>query len=118
MYYSNEDGSVGVWIYNSRDGVTPFICFKDGIELQHRYWNKDLQQPNYKPKAGDLVWRDIIRSEVEDVMRHRIEKHPEYLFGRDIEEMVRSAGDDAENNGSPCLAVVDEAGQFIKYESK
>ncbi|MCF2487482.1 hypothetical protein [Dyadobacter sp. CY347] len=51
---------ISVVIYNSRDGVTPFVFQSKefGVELQHVNWRADVYDPNYKPKTGDLIWRD------------------------------------------------------------
>ena len=47
-----------VIIWNSRDGVTPFIFFDEtlGMEFQHSDFKSDLYAPDYKPVKGDLIW--------------------------------------------------------------
>ena len=118
MYYSSKDGTIGRWIYNSRDGVTPFICYMDGVELTHGQWNKDLRAPNYQPKTGDLVWRDMTREEGEEVMKLRIENAPPPY--NEVEEdrkaeMIKQNGEECVERGEPCLAIVDESGQYPRY---
>jgi len=58
--------SVSLTIWNSRDGVTPFIMVvkEIGMELQHVNWQGDVYDPLYKPKKGDLIWRDVTDEEV------------------------------------------------------
>jgi hypothetical protein len=114
MYYSSEDGTIGIWIFNSRDGVTPFMLKYGGVELRHSHWQKDLQQPEYKPKAGDLVWRTLTPQEAEDKTIRNIENHPEMLNMFDKQKWIDDARKDAEIMKHPCLAKVDEKGEFIK----
>jgi hypothetical protein len=54
-------GQIMIKIWNSRDGVTPFITYNKefGIKLQHINWQEDVCEPFYKPKKGDLIWRDL-----------------------------------------------------------
>ena len=60
MRYHGKKGlnEITLVIWNSRDGVTPFMtyCKEYGIELQHINWQNDLYMPDYKPKKGDLIW--------------------------------------------------------------
>lgn len=60
MRYHGKKGlnEITLVIWNSRDGVTPFITFSKeyGIQLQHINWQNDLYMPDYKPKKGDLIW--------------------------------------------------------------
>lgn len=51
-------------IWNSRDGVTPFMlqCQADSDcdgSMQHREWQRDLYDPDYRLKEGNLYWRDM-----------------------------------------------------------
>lgn len=57
-YGRNGYNEIRLVIWNSRDGVTPFItyCKEYGIELKHINWQNDLYMPDYKPKKGDLIW--------------------------------------------------------------
>lgn len=68
MYYQgkSEVGAITVRIWNSRDGVTPFYYISEefGIELQHVAWQNDKYDPSYKPKKGDLIWRDYTDEEI------------------------------------------------------
>lgn len=57
-YQSNVTGLVE-WIWNSRDGVTPFgLIGKDGTEAQHVDWHEDLYCPNYVPAVGTRIFAD------------------------------------------------------------
>lgn len=118
MYYSNDDETVGYWIYNSRDGVTPFSTQIGDAQLQHRHWNKDLHAPNYKPKPGDLVWRTLTRQEAEDYARRTTAEYPEHFQGERAQAFIKHAGDDTERLNSPCLAKVDENGEYILQNNR
>lgn len=74
MYYETDDGSDGVWIYNSRDGVTPFIHLENGKEYTHTEWSKDLYRPNYKPKEGDRIWVTMSKEEWTDLKMDYVNK--------------------------------------------
>lgn len=59
MLYRDSAGNEE-WIWNSRDGVTPFcIESKHGLEAQHVEWSRDRFVPDHKPKAGDRVFVDL-----------------------------------------------------------
>lgn len=95
MYYCSGDGKIGRWIYNSRDGVTPFITFHNGVQLRHTFMRHDLRQPNYKPVPGDWIWRSYTEEEARDLIHRRIEsmkKHgmtPEPGFlEQEVKEML------------------------------
>jgi len=72
QYYGQKaKATVSLIIWNSRDGVTPFIsyCKEFDLELQHVNWQRDRVDPGYKPKKGDLIWRDWTRAEAEEYGR-------------------------------------------------
>ena len=98
MTYHCEDCGQREEIWNSRDGVTPFMagpCRRlhsartspCGGSMQHIAWERDMYEPNYQPKAGERVWRDGTLDMMRDIMRRRVESAPEYIpEGRDVEE--------------------------------
>ena len=81
MTYSNEEHGLFEVVYNSRDGVTPFVIFaprdtqaeqatdapqpaitgRDGstIELQHTQWHLDEHAPNFVPPVGMRIFVDL-----------------------------------------------------------
>lgn len=61
MQYSDDSGQVLRYIWNSRDGVTPFGCADPatGAELKHINWRLDSYQPDRIPAVGDLIWVDL-----------------------------------------------------------
>lgn len=61
MAYQCSEGHKEI-IWNSRDGVTPFIirCRKCTNNSQHVEWENDTYVPDHKPKKGDRVFIDLI----------------------------------------------------------
>jgi hypothetical protein len=49
------------WIWNSRDGVTPFCITSadDAVELHHGNWHLDRYEPRYVPPIGSRVFVDL-----------------------------------------------------------
>jgi hypothetical protein len=94
MHYvgKGRSGSIMIRIWNSRDGVTPFItiCKEYGIELQHVNWQEDVCEPFYKPKKGDLIWRDLTTDEAIEIGRKKfdgIKKELEAMGKMTLEEI-------------------------------
>lgn len=60
MKYASRDGAIVEWLWNSRDGVTPFIIRSvDGsAELYHVDWHLDRCVPGYKPQPGQRIFID------------------------------------------------------------
>jgi len=62
------------WIWNSRDGVTPFVVpAMDGGELTHGNWHLDRYEPHYVPAVGSRVFVDA----TEESMRPEAEEYVE-----------------------------------------
>jgi len=54
MTYRSDDGSETEQIWNSRDGVTPFVIrSRSGKEMTHVNWQHDKPIPNHRLKHGD-----------------------------------------------------------------
>lgn len=59
MLYRDEAGNEE-WIWNSRDGVTPFmVTSRQGLRAQHVEWHRDRCVPDHKPKPGDRIFVDL-----------------------------------------------------------
>ena len=60
MKYRTDDGLEWEIIWNSRDGVTPFVVeSKTGKEMAHVDWDQDAIVPiNYKPTPGTRMFVD------------------------------------------------------------
>lgn len=83
MFYHGRKGLNGIRlvIWNSRDGVTPFMtyCKEYGIELEHVNWQNDLYMPNYKPKKGDLIWVSHTKETATKSAEESYQMHSEML---------------------------------------
>ena len=58
MIYANENKSKVVSVYNTRDGVTPFIVSIENEMFQHIAFGEDYCEENYTPIEGDYVFTD------------------------------------------------------------
>lgn len=68
MKYKCDKCGIEEHIWNSRDGVTPFMvschaCVLNGEEgsMQHVEWNRDLCIPQYKVLKGQRVFIDLTK---------------------------------------------------------
>lgn len=110
MKYSTKDGEVE-WIWNSRDGVTPFIVrSRSGKEMTHVDWHLDRYLPNYKPAPGERIFVDLTLTKATEWARARIERdwdHPRWPASErwpDKETAIRElAADMMEPPGQPAL---------------
>jgi hypothetical protein len=64
------------WIWNSRDGITPFCVHSvDGVEMQHGNWHLDRYEPNWVPQIDTRIFVDL----TEEIARPKavayVEKH-------------------------------------------
>lgn len=58
MLYRAENGEER-WVWNSRDGVTPFQITIPGVgRAVHTDWKRDRYEPNYVPEVGSLIFVD------------------------------------------------------------
>jgi hypothetical protein len=60
MKYRSDDGTEEETIWNSRDGVTPFVVtLPSGKTASHVNWNEDRCVPDFKPPVGSRMFVDI-----------------------------------------------------------
>jgi hypothetical protein len=55
MRYVSEGGTEVINIWNSRDGVTPFVCYVNGMKFQHEV-GKDMGPYLDRPNECDAQW--------------------------------------------------------------
>lgn len=83
MHYANEDRSVIKVVWNSRDGVTPFILYE---ELSHIDWAKDIKCPLLIPENGMLVFvnatEELIRPKLLKYIDNFWEEHEKGTYGK------------------------------------
>lgn len=82
MKYASRDGLIVEWVWNSRDGVTPFgIQSRDKTtELYHVNWEYDRRMKDYKPLPGERIFVDATVELMTPYLNDYIEKfweHPD-----------------------------------------
>ncbi len=71
MLYSSEDGREIEAIWNSRDGVTPYVVISrdNSRELRHVLWGGDPYAPHHVPNVGDRMIVTLDQANVERIAR-------------------------------------------------
>lgn len=81
MVYVSDDGHTGELIYNSRDGVTPFVVTsRDGVEMTHTNWSSDIYAPAFHPPPGMRMFVDMTEEMAYEAAMANVERwwdHPE-----------------------------------------
>lgn len=104
-------------IWNSRDGVTPFIttCKIEGCggESSHVNWEYDRRVVNYELQPGDRFFRDGTEEEARRALYHRIQQMgPDLMLPLDmsateyIDEVYKSSQTREFRPGWPHLEMV------------
>lgn len=117
MKYATRDGSETELLWNSRDGITPFVIpSKTGREMSHVDWPADRYLPDHKPKSGDRIFIDLTPVEAEKLAAEQVERwwshheHPMSLRYESKEEAVKILAKEMLERwlpgGSPDIAVV------------
>jgi hypothetical protein len=74
MNYASEGGHMKELLWNSRDGVTPFVILtRGGTELSHVRFKDDLQAPGHLPAVGSRVFVDATLDDFRKGLRNRFE---------------------------------------------
>lgn len=79
MKYQNDAGTEVEWLWNSRDGVTPFsIGPKEGTpglgnSLSHADWGEDAFVPNFVPPVGMRIFVTLTMDMALEISRKRVE---------------------------------------------
>ncbi len=72
-YKCEKCGTLEV-LWNSRDGVTPFIIgCRCGGSMQHIDWHKDIRIEDYIPRKGQRIFIDIPESLKKPIALKRID---------------------------------------------
>lgn len=121
MPYANRKGKVE-WLWNSRDGVTPFTI---DAEMFHVQWNLDVFCPFFVPPIGMRIFADLTHAKAMEYARKRVERYwngnnssalGEYPSPKAMgkEEAIRHmAASMMTPKGSPDILVVDQALQDL-----
>jgi hypothetical protein len=114
MKYATKDGTEVEYIWNSRDGVTPFIVrSRTGAEMTHVDWRNDRRVPDYEPQIGERIFVDLtpMRARIlttEMVNRHWDQMPDDYRQGAGSKEdmIERIVAEDLKQPGQPDLIEV------------
>lgn len=108
MQYQADDGSEIEMIWNSRDGVTPFvITLRSGKQARHVNWGQDVYAPDHKPQPGDRIFTDLTPERARRSAARMVDAHPEYLPADTTrEEMIDRLAAEYATPGAPDLVEV------------
>ncbi len=90
MTYQCEKCGAKEIVWNSRDGVTPFMgpecrAFNDSRErqcggaTQHVDWQNDVYKPDYRPIIGDRIWRDGTLDMMRAIKKKMVNSNSQYI---------------------------------------
>ncbi len=89
MKYASDGGRTVEWIWNSRDGVTPFIVMSlDGIEMLHVQWSLDRYLPNYQPLPGERIFVDLTEQGAAEIAEKIVEKNENHNTENELKQLV------------------------------
>src|ERR1041385_5999692 len=79
MTYACERGHREI-IWNSRDGVTPFVipCAICGTEMTHINWRSDRREPAYQPQPGERMFVNMTPEDATALAKQMVEKYWDY----------------------------------------
>lgn len=90
MKYATEDGSEVEWLWNSRDGVTPFcVMSNSGKPMQHVQWEYDIKIPNYQPYPTERVFVDATEALLRPKAEEMIRRQQPNLGGQNLADAIR-----------------------------
>jgi len=119
MRYESDDGRESEVIWNSRDGVTPFMLLsRSGKQMEHVDWRNDRPDVNYKPNPGDRIFVDCTRELVGDAAKKRVEENwnrPDYPMSEAFESKeaaIEMFLEDWTKPGSPAVVEVMPDGTY------
>lgn len=115
MKYRTDDGLEEEIIWNSRDGVTPFVIpFLSGKSGTHVEWRSDRCVPDHTPQPGDRVFVDLTQERAfylasKNLTRWQNDPNmKQYGPFPDVEDLAKSYLQD----GAPDLVTVKEDGTY------
>ncbi|MGE3301593.1 MAG: hypothetical protein AB7M12_00590 [Hyphomonadaceae bacterium] len=121
MLYASADNSFIVRLWNSRDGVAPFILLwpldeKAGrfIELKHVLWGADLRDVLYVPFVGERIFTGLTLEKALERQTLGARERPEMFSpGLSVEEIADAIKDmaarDWDEGRTPDVVKVDPA---------
>lgn len=99
MLYQGKESQRVVDIWNSRDGVTPFMCWFEGEEYRHIAFQFDRCVPNHRPRPGDYFWRNMTYDEALVMATQRVDRMSPELSPREREDVIEDVARDIFHDG-------------------
>lgn len=119
MLYRAKESGREEWIWNSRDGVTPFglAHAETGEDMLHVDWFRDVRAPFYVPPVGSRIFVDLTEQRARILAAQVVEKYSgdqdfkESYAGLSHDELVTvfAKGMFAGGPGTPDVLVVNDA---------
>lgn len=114
MTYATEDDTETEIIWNSRDGMTPFMIMNRAGTKQmiHVDWHLDRYVPDHVPKPGDRIFIDTTQEIMVKAATKRVEEyweHPVYPMNQTFytkEDAIKALA--KFNQGDPAIITVGE----------
>lgn len=88
MLYQGQDSQRIVDIWNSRNGVTPFMVHIDGEKYQHVHFHLDRRAREHRLRPGDYFFRDITEDEAARLAARRVDHFEPDLGDRERAQMI------------------------------
>ena len=107
MAYMSDDGTIIEFIYNSRDGVTPFcVLAKDGkTPMTHVDWHRDMYTPSHTLQDGDRFFTTHTEQTALDKAKEFVEYHWESGMSKSFNTKTEAIEHFAEEwTGTPTIA--------------
>jgi len=115
MEYRSDDGREVEYIWNSRDGVTPFtVTSRRGTTLEHANWSGDRRIPDFVPQPGSRIFVDLTTEAATGYARREVERwwdDPQYpmreMFESKDEAIEQLTASHMAQPGTPDTIVVE-----------
>lgn len=113
MLYASDDQREREFLWNSRDGVTPFMISSrvTGQMMSHVQFRLDERRPDFVPPDGMRVFVDATKELIEPSLRRYVDRcwsSPGYTaiaHYRDKQEMYDALYPDWSREGAPAVVV-------------
>lgn len=123
MKYRDAGGHEEI-IWNSRDGVTPFVVvsrFYPGAPAQHVDWAADIRVPFYIPKIGERVFVDLTLERALEKAAMKVQINWSWMqnhgkFGNMTQEQAIEHFATAYKPWEPDLVMVDKALRDVFFQ--
>jgi len=115
MEYRSDDGREVEYIWNSRDGVTPFtVTSRRGTELTHANWSGDRRIPDFVPQPGSRIFVDLTLEKAREYAERTIARYWDEdtspikeMFASQDEAIERLTASSLAQPGTPDTIVVE-----------